>query len=103
MNMIYLLNDTVADWMVEFFPAFRTVVVILMAIAAIISIVFIFLQINTGSDTTNAVTGGRESYYAQNKGSNKEGRTQKMVIICISLIVVLSILYFVSFAFYAGN
>lgn len=94
--------STVPDWVSGSFPIIRTVLIILIALIAIVMIVLVFMQIGSGSDTSNVLTGNKESYYAQNKGSNKEGRITRWVYICFACIGVLILLYFLSFLIYKG-
>lgn len=101
-KMFLLASEPVSDFAAAFFPIFRIVVVACIALATIITIVAVFMQLSNNSGQGNVITGNRESYYAQNKGSNRQGRITRLIIICVSLIAVFSILYFLSFIFYRG-
>ena len=73
----------------------RSIVLILMAIAAITIIVAVLMQPSNPDGGRNVITGTNDSYYAQNKGSTKEGRLKKLIIICSIVILVLTIAFYV--------
>ena len=97
-------NNTllVAKWVSKVVPVVRYVILVLMAIIAVATVVLVFMQIGQGGNSTNVVTGNADSYYSQNKGGSREGRITKMIYICVSVLVVLSILFFVTFNIYDG-
>ncbi len=86
---------TVPQWMETSFPIFERICLVLLAILAVILIVLVFMQITGGSNTSNAITGNQDSYYAQNKSGSREGRITRLIYICLGLIALFSILYFV--------
>ena len=73
----------------------RSIVLILMAIAAIAIIVAVLMNPSNPDGGRNVITGTNDSYYAQNKGSTKEGRLKKLIIISSIVILVLTIAFFV--------
>lgn len=99
----FLLDSApVSEWVSTVFPIVRTVLIVLLAIFAVILIVLVFLQINSGGDATNVITGNKDSYYSQNKSQSREGRIAKLIYICVGVIAFLCILYFLSFIPYKG-
>jgi len=98
-------NDAllVASWVTKFVPVVRYIILILMALIAVATIVLVFMQIGQGGNSTNVVTGNADSYYSQNKGGSREGRITKLIYICVSILVVLSILFFITFNIYDGE
>ena len=80
----------------------RSIVLILTAIAAIVIIVAVLIQPSNPDGGRNVITGTNDSYYAQNKGSTKEGRLKKLIIICSIAILVLTIAFYVIEHFFAG-
>ena len=80
----------------------RSIVLILTAIAAIVIIVSVLVQPSNPDGGRNVITGTNDSYYAQNKGSTKEGRLKKLIIICSIAILVLTIAFYVIEHFFAG-
>ena len=80
----------------------RSIVLILMGIAAIVITVAVLLQPSNPDGGRNVITGTNDSYYAQNKGNTKEGRLKKLIIISAVVIFVLTIAFFVIEHFFAG-
>lgn len=93
-------NGTLAPWITESFPIIQTILLILISICAVTIIVVVLLQQSNPEGGANAITGTNESYYSMNKGGNKEGRLQKIIIISSILILVFAILYFISLGIY---
>lgn len=80
----------------------KSIILILMGIAAIVIVVAVLIQPSNPDGGRNVITGTNDSYYAQNKGSTKEGRLKKLIIISAVVIFVLTIAFFVMEHFYAG-
>ena len=80
----------------------RSILLILAGISAIVIIVSVLCQPSNPDGGRNVITGTNDSYYAQNKGSTKEGRLKKMIIICSAIILVLTIACYVIEHFYAA-
>ena len=99
MNSVML----VAKWVSKVVPVVRYIILIMLAIIALATVVLVFMQIGQGGSSTNVVTGNADSYYSQNKGGSREGRITKLIYICVGIIVVLSILFFVTFNIYNGE
>lgn len=98
-----MLNQfLVARWISTSFPIIRTILMIGLAIAALLLIMLVFLQIGSGSNTNNVITGNADSYYSQNKGGSREGRITRWVYVCVGIIAVLCILYFITLKIYQG-
>lgn len=98
-------NNTllVAKWVSKVVPVIRYIILVMLALVAVATIVLVFMQIGQGGNSTNVVTGNADSYYSQNKGGSREGRITKLIYICVSILVVLSILFFVTFNIYDGE
>lgn len=99
------MNNTllVAKWVSKVIPVIRYIILVLLAIIAVATIVLVFMQIGQGGNSTNVVTGNADSYYSHNKGSSREGRITKLIYIFVSVLVVLSILFFITFKIYNGE
>lgn len=80
----------------------KSIVLILMGIAAVVIVVAVLLQPSNPDGGRNVITGTNDSYYAQNKGSTKEGRLKRLIIISAVIIFVLTVAFFVMEHFYAG-
>lgn len=98
-------NNTllVASWVSKVIPVVRYIILVLLAIVAVATIVLVFMQIGQGGNSTNVVTGNADSYYSQNKGGSREGRITRLIYVCVGVLVLLSILFFVTFKIYNGE
>lgn len=83
------------DFITTVFPIARTVLVCVIAVAAIVLTICALMQSTDSDESTNALT-GQESYYSQNKGENRDVKLKRITIIMASIIAVSCILYFVS-------
>ncbi len=93
----------VAKWVTKVFPIIRYVILVVLALVAVATIVLVFMQIGQGGNSSNAITGNADSYYSQNKGGSREGRITKLIYIFVGILVVLSILFFITFKVYSGE
>ena len=100
MHFNYLLDVSAST--ATFLTTLRSIVLILMAIASVVIICAVLFQPSNPDGGRNVITGTNDSYYAQNKGQTKEGRLKRLVIICASVILVLTIAFFVIEHFFAG-
>ncbi len=97
-----MLNQLlVAHWVSSSFPVIRTILMVMLAILALVLIVLVFLQIGN-VDSSNVITGNQDSYYSQNKGGSREGRITRWIYICVGIIALICILYFVTLKIYQG-
>lgn len=78
-----------------FLTTLRSIILLLTAIASIVIIVAVLCQPSNPDGGRNVITGTNDSYYAQNKGSTKEGRLKKLIIICSVVVLVLTIAFYV--------
>lgn len=90
-----LLLGTVPTWISNSFPVIQRICLVILALFALVLIVLVFMQITGGSETSNALTGNQDSYYSQNKSGSREGRITRLIYICLGIIAVISIVYFV--------
>lgn len=93
MNFRYLLDISAST--ATLLTTLRSIVLIFTAIAAIAIIVAVLVQPSNPDGGKNVITGTNDSYYAQNKGSTKEGRLKKLIIICSVVILVLTVAFYV--------
>lgn len=92
---LLLGKDTVPMWITKSFPVFEKICLVILAVLCLTLIVLVFMQITGGGEAGNAITGNQDSYYSQNKSGSREGRITRLVYICLALIAVFSILYFI--------
>ena len=100
MSFRYLCDVTAET--ASLLTTFRSIVLLLMAIASIIIIVAVLVQPSNPDGGRNVITGTNDSYYAQNKGATKEGRLKRLIIISSIVILVLTIAFFVIEHFFVG-
>ena len=100
--MNFKLLCEVSSGVASLLTTLRSILLILTGIAAIVIIVSVLCQPSNPDGGRNVITGTNDSYYAQNKGSTKEGRLKKLIIICSAIILVLTIAFFVIEHFYTA-
>lgn len=93
MNLRFLCD--VSAGTATFLTTLRSIILLLTAIASIVIIVAVLCQPSNPDGGRNVITGTNDSYYAQNKGSTKEGRLKKLIIICSVVVLVLTIAFYV--------
>ncbi len=97
-----MLNQLlVARWISSSFPVIRTILMVTLTILALILIVLVFMQIGN-SNASNVLTGNQDSYYSQNKGNSREGRITRWIYICVGIIALICIVYFITLKIYKG-
>ncbi len=87
-------------WVTESFPIIRIVFMAIIVLCAVAIIVAILKMESNPEGGTNAITGTTDSFYSQNQSSTKEGRLKKLVIICGIVLLVVTILFFVTYMIY---
>ena len=90
-----LFLGTVPTWITNTFPVFERICLVILSILCLALVVLVFMQITGGSETNNVITGNRDSYYSHNKSGSREGRITRLIYICLGVIAVFSIIYFV--------
>ena len=89
-------NNPLPDWVTSFLPVFQYICLGLIGVGAVAMILLVLFQQSNSSGGLNAVSGVTETYFSQNKGKNREGRLRKATIILSIVMVVLTLLYFIS-------
>lgn len=84
-----------SDFITTVFPIIRYILFFLIIASSITMIVTIMMQ-KESAGGTDILSGKQESYYAQNKGSTKEGRLKKITVIMAIIIAVSTLLYFIT-------
>lgn len=104
--MFHLLLSSaapVADWISSTFPIIQTVLIIAIALLAILIIVSVLVIPSKPQNGHNVILGtNNESYYGSNKKQSKEGRLVRQIVYSGVSILILTILYFISFGIYSG-
>lgn len=97
--MSYLSNLLVESGNVptELAPLYFALCIAIAAIIlvlSILSIIFVLMQPST-SDGINSITGSSETFFGKNKGKSIEAKLKKWTVICLVVIGVLSIVFFI--------
>ena len=98
-----ILAPTMPDWLSAANPYIKSFLIALIMICAIAIIVIVLKMDSTGEGAAaNSITGAsgiQDSFYKKNIASSKEGRLKKLIVIASVAIAVLSVIYFIFFAF----
>lgn len=70
------------------------VLIILMALAAITAIILVLMQ-PANSSGIDALGGSSETFYGKNKGKSTEAKMRRWTWICLAILVVLAIAFYV--------
>lgn len=98
----FLGEAVLPNWVSNSFPIIKFILLIIIALCAI-GIIAVVLMQESEDNSSNAITGIKETYYSQNKGANREGRLKKATIILAVAIAVLVIVYFTLDKFVPSN
>ncbi len=93
LNVMNLLA-TFAPGMKVIHDTILTVLIVLMAVAAIALIILVLLQ-PSNSSGIDALGGSSETFFGKNKGKSIEAQMKKWTWICLAILVVLSIAFYV--------
>lgn len=70
------------------------VLVFLMLVAAVAAIVLVLMQ-PSNSDGIQAIQGSSETFFGKNKGKSIEEKLKKWTIVCLVVLAVLSVIFFI--------
>ena len=93
LNLVNLLVPTEGDSYNLYF-ALSVTMIILMCVAALAAIVLILLQ-PSNSSGIDALGGSSDTFFGKNKGKSIEAKMKKWTWICLAILVVLSIVFYV--------
>lgn len=99
--MNYLL--AVPNWVANSFPIIKFVILLAILVLALGITVLILFQDSEGGNTTNSITGIKDTYYSKNKGMNRDARLKRLTTILSIAIAVLVVAYLVLSKIYAGS
>lgn len=92
-----LLADSVQnDFLTKGLPIIRYILFFIVIVCALTIIVTVLMQSNNNSEGMDVISGSQESYYAQNKGSSRDGKLKIITIVMSCIALVCTILYFVT-------
>lgn len=100
---IFLCDGGVSNFAANVFPVLKFILLVIILLCSIALVVVVMMQESEADSTTNSITGVKESYYAQNRGMNRDGRLKKITKILAIIIGVSVILYWLLFVGYQGE
>ena len=92
-SLMHLLSSTGPMEFYETFHVVAIILIVLIAVAAIAAIVLVLLQ-PSNSSGIDALGGSSETFFGKNKGKSIEARMKKWTWICLAVLAVLSIIFF---------
>ena len=94
--MFNFVNLLATNGAMEFYEAYAGIsfaLIVIMAVAALAAIVLVLLQ-PSNSSGIDALGGSSETFFGKNKGKAIEERLKKWTWICLGVLAVLSIIFF---------
>ncbi len=93
-NLVNLLAPTTNEATYNLYMVLSVTLIILMAVAALVAIVLVLMQ-PSNSSGINALGGSSETFFGKNKGKSIEARMKKWTWICLAVLVVLAIVFYI--------
>ncbi|MBQ7913214.1 MAG: preprotein translocase subunit SecG [Clostridia bacterium] len=93
LNLVNLLVPTDGN-LLYVYRTLSIVLIALMALSAIAIIILILLQ-PSNSSGIDALGGSSETFFGKNKGKSIEAKMKKWTWICLAILAVLSIIFFI--------
>lgn len=94
LNLISLLVPTSDSDLYNLYRGLSITMIILMGISALAAIILVLLQ-PANSSGIDALGGSSETFFGKNKGKSSEAKLKKWTWICLAILVVFSIAFFV--------
>lgn len=76
------------------YMALSIICVVLVVLCSLFVIIVVMMQ-RSNSGGISAVTGSSETFYGKNKSKTLDSKLKKLTVICLIIIAVLCVLYFV--------
>lgn len=94
LNLVNLLTPVKGEALYGVYFALSLTMIILMAIAALAAIVLVLMQ-PSNSSGIDALGGSSETFFGKNKGKSIEAKMKKWTWICLAILVVFAIAFYV--------
>lgn len=94
LNLISLLVPTSGSDLYNLYRGLSITMIILMGISALAAIILVLMQ-PANSSGIDALGGSSETFFGKNKGKSSEAKLKKWTWICLAILVVFSIAFFV--------
>lgn len=94
LKLINLLLPASGEASYNLYIGLSVTMIILMAIAAITAVVLVLLQ-PSNSQGIDALGGSSETFFGKNKGKSIEAKMKKWTWICLVILVIFSIVFYI--------
>ncbi|MBP3423078.1 MAG: preprotein translocase subunit SecG [Clostridia bacterium] len=94
LDMINLLLPSKGEALYNLHFGLSLTMIILMCVTAVAAIILVLLQ-PANSSGIDALGGSSETFFGKNKGKSLEAKMKKWTWICLAILVVLSIIFYV--------
>ncbi len=94
LNLINLLAPATSDSSYTLYITLSRIMLVLMFVSALVAIVLVLLQ-PSNSSGIDALGGSSETFFGKNKGKSIEAKMKKWTIICLAVLIVFSIAFYV--------
>ncbi|MBQ7879187.1 MAG: preprotein translocase subunit SecG [Clostridia bacterium] len=94
LNLVNLLTPAQSDASYNLYISLSRVMILLMFVAALAAIVLVLLQ-QSNSSGIDALGGSSETFFGKNKGKSIESKMKKWTIICLIVLVIFSIAFYI--------
>ncbi len=95
LNLISLLVPTSDSSLYNLYRGLSITMIILMGISALAAIILVLMQPANSSGIDALGGGSSETFFGKNKGKSSEEKLKKWTWICLAILVVFSIAFFV--------
>jgi preprotein translocase subunit SecG len=99
--MNYLL--AVPNWVANSFPIIKFILLLAILVISLAITILVLFQESEGGNTTNSLTGIKDTYYSKNKGMGRDARLKRATIILSIAISVLIVAYLILAKIYGGS
>ena len=94
LKLMNLLTPVNGDAAYGLYFGLSLTMIILMAVAAVAAIVLVLMQ-PSNSSGIDALGGSSETFFGKNKGKSIEAKMKKWTWICLAVLVVLAVIFYI--------
>ena len=94
LQLFNLLVPVNGDSAYKLYMALSIVMIVLMGVAALTAIILVLMQ-PSNSSGIDALGGSSETFFGKNKGKSIEAKMKKWTWICLAILVVFSVVFYV--------
>ena len=94
LNLTALLTPAKGETLYNLYFGLSLSLIILMFVAAITAVILVLMQ-PSNSSGIDALGGSSETFFGKNKGKSIEAKMKKWTWICLAILVLLSVVFFI--------